>query len=140
MTHCNKIEHTGVVDAVENGSVRVRILRQSACNLCSASAHCGSSETKETTLSLPLQDASSYQKGDNVTVKIDRHAGFRAVFVGFALPLLLLITSFCLTAAATDRLPLQAFVPIIVITSYYLILFLCRQKLNSRFAFEISKV
>lgn len=43
----NKIKHNGVVDGVEEGCVRVRILQSSACSACKVAAHCNASETKE---------------------------------------------------------------------------------------------
>ena len=43
----NKIKHNGVVDGVEDGCVRVRILQSSACSACKVAAHCNTSETKE---------------------------------------------------------------------------------------------
>ena len=53
----NKIKHNGVVDGVEEGCVRVRILQSSACSACKVAAHCNASETKEKIIEVQVADA-----------------------------------------------------------------------------------
>lgn len=64
----NKIKHNGVVDGVEEGCVRVRILQSSACSACKVAAHCNASETKEKIIEVQVADAVKYQQGDSVVV------------------------------------------------------------------------
>ena len=89
----NKIKHAGVVDAVEEGCVRVRILQSSACSACKVAAHCNASETKEKLIEVMDAHASSFQKGDHVMVVADTAVGFRASLYGYRLPLILMVVT-----------------------------------------------
>ena len=77
----NKIKHAGVVDAVEEGCVRVRILQSSACSACKVAAHCNASETKEKLIEVMDAHASCFQKGDHVMVVADTAVGFLDQFL-----------------------------------------------------------
>lgn len=89
----NKIKHNGVVDGVEEGCVRVRILQSSACSACKVAAHCNASETKEKIIEVQVADAVKYQLGDSVVVVADTAVGFRASLYGYLLPLLLMVVA-----------------------------------------------
>ena len=80
----NKIKHNGVVDGVEEGCVRVRILQSSACSACKVAAHCNASETKEKIIEVQVADAVKYQLGDSVVVVADTAGGVCICFVNIS--------------------------------------------------------
>ena len=51
------IKHCGVVDEVEDGCVKVRIVQSSACASCKVASHCNASENKEKVVEVPVETA-----------------------------------------------------------------------------------
>ena len=135
----NKIKHAGVVDAVEEGCVRVRILQSSACSACKMAAHCNASETKEKIIDVMDADASHYQKGDQVMVVADTAVGFRASLYGYLLPLILMVVTLVGVLAATHSEGLAAVSALGILIPYYVLLFLMRNKLRNRLSFTLER-
>lgn len=135
----NKIKHAGVVDAVEEGCVRVRILQSSACSACKVAAHCNASETKEKIIDVMDADASHYQKGDQVMVVADTAVGFRASLYGYLLPLILMVVTLVGVLAATHSEGLAAVSALGILIPYYVLLFLMRNKLRNRLSFTLER-
>ena len=135
----NKIKHAGVVDAVEEGCVRVRILQSSACSACKVAAHCNASETKEKIIDVMDADASHYQKGDQVMVVADTAVGFRASLYGYLLPLILMVVTLVGVLAATHSEGLAALSALGILMPYYVLLFLMRNKLRNRLSFTLER-
>lgn len=135
----NKIKHAGVVDAVEEGCVRVRILQSSACSACKVAAHCNASETKEKIIDVMDADASHYQKGDQVMVVADTAVGFRASLYGYLLPLILMVVTLVGVLAATHSEGWAALSALGILMPYYVLLFLMRNKLRNRLSFTLER-
>lgn len=135
----NKIKHAGVVDGVEGGCVRVRILQSSACSACKVAAHCNASETKEKIIDVMDADASHYQKGDQVMVVADTAVGFRASLYGYLLPLILMVVTLVGFLAATHSEGLAALSALGILMPYYVLLFLMRNKLRNRLSFTLER-
>ena len=135
----NKIKHNGVVDRVEEGCVRVRILQSSACSACKVAAHCNASETKEKIIDVMDADASHYQKGDQVMVVADTAVGFRASLYGYLLPLILMVVTLVGVLAATHSEGLAALSALGILIPYYVLLFLMRNKLRNRLSFTLER-
>jgi len=78
----NKIRHSGIIDSIENSTVRVRILQTSACAACKVAAHCNASESKEKLVDVAVADGSVRRVGDTVTeCSLPRHViGFCIAF------------------------------------------------------------
>ena len=43
----NKISHSGVIDRIDGGHVKVRIVQTSACAACKVAGYCNAAESKE---------------------------------------------------------------------------------------------
>lgn len=135
----NKIKHAGVVDGVEGECVRVRILQSSACSACKVAAHCNASETKEKIIDVMDADASHYQKGDQVMVVADTAVGFRASLYGYLLPLVLMVVTLVAVLTASHSEGLAAVSALGILVSYYVLLFLMRNKLRNRLSFTLER-
>ena len=134
----NKIKHNGVVDGVEEGCVRVRILQSSACSACKVAAHCNASETKEKIIEVQVADAVKYQQGDSVVVVADTAVGFRASLYGYLLPLLLMVVSLVAVLKITQSEGYAAMSALGILIPYYIGLYLLRNKLRNKLSFSIE--
>ena len=134
----NKIKHHGVVDGVEEGCVRVRILQSSACSACKVAAHCNASETKEKIIEVQVADADRYQRGDSVIVVADTAVGFRASLYGYLLPLILMVVSLVAVLKITQSEGYAAVSALGILIPYYIGLYLLRNKLRNKLSFSIE--
>ncbi len=134
----NKIKHNGVVDGVEEGCVRVRILQSSACSACKVAAHCNASETKEKIIEVQVADADRYQQGDSVIVVADTAVGFRASLYGYLLPLILMVVSLVAVLKITQSEGYAAMSALGILIPYYIGLYLLRNKLRNKLSFSLE--
>lgn len=90
------LEERGQVIAVEQGAVRVRVARQSACGSCQARAVCGqgiaqvirSESCHEVRALTDLQ----LQEGDFVVLGVNEELALRSALLVYLMPMLALIT------------------------------------------------
>ena len=134
----NKIKHNGVVDGVEEGCVRVRILQSSACSACKVAAHCNASETKEKIIEVQVADADRYQRGDSVIVVADTAVGFRASLYGYLLPLILMVVSLVAVLKITQSEGYAAVSALGILIPYYIGLYLLKNKLRNKLSFSLE--
>ena len=134
----NKIKHNGVVDGVEEGCVRVRILQSSACSACKVAAHCNASETKEKIIEVQVANADRYQRGDSVIVVADTAVGFRASLYGYLLPLILMVVSLVAVLKITQSEGYAAMSALGILIPYYIGLYLLRNKLRNKLSFSLE--
>ena len=133
-----RIKHSGIVETVGDGVVRVRIEQSSACASCRAANHCSASESKEKTIEV-CQPAGSFRVGDQVTVVASEGVGFRAVLLGFGLPFVVLVVAVWLLMQLTGNESLAALGGIACLLPYYGLLYLFRNKLRRSLRFHIEE-
>ena len=133
------IKHRGVVEKIEGTHVVVRIVQTSACSACSAKGLCNASESKEKQIDVYGVQA-SYRIGEEVVVCGTTSMGIRAVLLAFGVPLLILLLALFVTMRITDGdALLSAFVALLAVMPYYLLVYFMKDKLDRTFSFTIEK-
>ena len=133
-----RISHDGVVDSLEENEVVVKITSYAACNDCHARGACQITETKAKYLRVKTTP-SNFTAGEKVRITISQSHGFRALFLGYVLPFLLVLAAL-LIATASGLSELGAgLVALSVLPPYYIGLKLFRGKLEQRFSFFLQK-
>lgn len=133
------VSHKGKIVAVDNGSVSVEIVSESACASCHAAGLCGMSESVKKIVEVPDRGFGDYHVGDEVEVCLARKAGMKAVLLSYALPaLILLILILSLPKIGFGELATGG-LSILGVAAYYLVLFLCRDRLAEGYEFYIRK-
>lgn len=135
----NKIKHSGIVDSVEGGYVRVRILQSSACSACKVASHCNASETKEKMIDVADVQAASYQPGDPVVVVADAAVGYRASVYGYLLPLVIMVVTLVVVLAITHSEGVAALSALGVLIPYYITIYFLREKIKNKLSFMIER-
>jgi sigma-E factor negative regulatory protein RseC len=138
MHEVNKIEHTGIVQSVEDNFINVSIVSDSACVGCQASGICDVSESEEKVIrTLKSVDVS---KGELVKVLMEKSLGYKALLIGYLLPfiivifLLIFLSSLSVPELTTGLVSLFSLVP------YYLLVYLNKEKIGKKFSFTIKKL
>jgi sigma-E factor negative regulatory protein RseC len=136
----DSISHSGIVQKTTEKSVFVGILSQSACSACHAKGMCSMSETTEKVVEVSSNQANNYKIGEHVEVLMERSMGLLAVFWGYVLPFVILLTALIVVFEMTGSEAWAGFSAIGVLLPYYLILSLFKTNLKNRFGFRIVKV
>ena len=135
------IKHDGVVDSIEGDCIHVRIVQASACAACGAKSLCSAAESKEKIVDVYGADTTAYQVGQRVMVEGAASMGMKAVRLAFLFPLLLLVAAVALVMWLADgNEALAALAALLVLTVYFLLLFVNKKKLAREFTFIIKPI
>ncbi len=136
-----KISHSGIVESVEEGCVKIRILQTSACAACKVAAHCNASESKEKIVDvLNVANTESLKKGDAVVVSTSGDVAGSALLLGFGLPFVVLVAVLVVVLLLTDNEGLAAVSALVALIPYYAVLWLFRDRIRRKMAFELETI
>ncbi|MBR1687438.1 MAG: SoxR reducing system RseC family protein [Prevotella sp.] len=135
----NKIKHTGIVDSIEDGRVRVRIVQTAACAACQVASHCSAAEKKEKLVDIYNERNSQRLKvGDSVTVTASRQTASNALLIAFGLPFVVMVGVLFAVLTLTGNEGWAALAGILALLPYYGVVWLFRERLRQRLAFSIE--
>jgi len=139
MRENTSVEHRGVVESFVNNIVRVGFVSHAACSSCHAKGVCSVSEVDSKYVEVKSA-GSNWEIGESVIILLERKLGFKALWFGYVLPLLVLLTGMIITYAITGKDGLAGLVAIGVLIPYYLLLYLFRGFLTNKFQFTLKKI
>ena len=133
------IKHKGRITAISHGEITVTILTKSACASCEAKGMCNSFEMKDKEVYVNYFGHETWAVGEDVNVTMKPSMGRKAVFVGYVIPLLVLILAMTVAANLTTNEAIIGASSIGAVGIYFLLLWSFRKKLNNTFTFSIEK-
>lgn len=133
----NKIRHSGIIHSVNNDSLQVRILQTSACAGCKVAGHCSASESKEKMIDV-FGNFPESRVGQKVTIVASTQVGIRAVVLGFVVPFVIMVGVLLVLMRLTSSEPLSALLSVVSLIPYYLLLYVCRDRLREKLSFTIE--
>jgi len=131
-----KIVHDGIIDRIENKTVFVRIISQSACASCHSKTMCSVSEMTEKIIEIK-EMVSGHEVGQSVNVVLDRSLGDRAVLLGYFVPFCILMLTLLISSSFLNEL-WAGLLSVAVLFPYYLLLYLFKNRLSKTFSFHID--
>jgi positive regulator of sigma E activity len=132
------IRHDGIIKSVESEVVNVSIVSKSACAACHAKGVCNVSELNEQVLEIPRVKGETYKVGAHVQVSMHKTLGMRAVFLGYILPFLLLLTTLIISFSLLKNDGLAGVMSLAILVPYYAILYRFRDHFRRTFRFRIG--
>lgn len=135
----SKIKHLGIVDNIDGGCVRVRIVQSSACAACHAAGKCNAAESKVKMVDVRTDDTSGLHEGDTVTVSADSGTGTLAVMVCAVMPLVVLVAVLAMVLATTGNEAAAALSGIAALIPYYIMVYLMRGKISEKVVFRLEE-
>lgn len=138
MEQRSTIAHEGIVESISDGHVRVRFTAHSACSACHAKGVCSISNSEEKFVDV-TNTIPGLSEGDPVEVILLQNQGFKAVWLGYGLPLLILLVVIFSFYAITGRDALAALIGIGSLAPYYLVVFLFRKRITRSIQFQLRK-
>ncbi len=136
----NNMQHKGIIDLVSGSHVSVRVNRQTACSSCQMLERCHTSDGGDRFIEVPIFDDDDYKVGDSVLVCADSKVGRLAVFLGFCLPLMLLVSMTVLVRVMTCDDTTAALCGLAALIPYYIVLRFFRLKIQRKVTFRLKKV
>jgi len=140
MQKIDNIEHEGVIIDIDREYISVEILSHAACSSCNAKSMCSLSEAKAKIIQVENKGFTLFQKGERVNVLLKRSLGFKALWISYLIPLLiLLLLLLALSALGIDELSIGAGI-LASLALYYLAVYILRDKIKNEFIFTIEKL
>ena len=132
------IEHTGIIESIQDHRFRILITQQSACSECDVKGACTISGQQEKIVEVESFD-SSFKVGEKVLLAGKNTFGLLAVFLAFVIPfILILITLVSLQSLVSNEI-ISGGIALFILVPYYLILSMFNKRLKTKFNFEIKK-
>ena len=135
------IKHLGIVENINGSRLKVRIVQSSACSSCSVKGHCSASETKEKIIDVYNKNNVPCQVGERVMIVGTTSMGMKAVLLAFVLPFIVLLLALIISLKLTggDE-AVSALVSLGTLVPYYLIIYICRNRLSRSFMFILESI
>ncbi len=139
MSENKNIEHIGVISDIDNNVIKVDINVQSACASCHASAFCGV-DSAGRTIEITKHNNDIYSVGDKVKVLIKESMGFKALFLGYVFPFIVMVVVLIIFISLDFSEGFSGLISILSLIPYYSVLYLFRKRIKKEFNFEIRKI
>ncbi len=133
-----KISHSGVIESVLEGCVKVRIVQTSACTACKIAGHCNASESKVKIVDVFCSNSSDYSVGQDVTVWASKDVANKALLLGFGVPFLLLVSVLMIALKIIGDEGISALIALGALVPYYFALWLMRDRIQHQISFQIE--
>jgi sigma-E factor negative regulatory protein RseC len=136
----NKICHEGIIKNINENKVEVSVISASACASCHSKGLCNLSEIQEKTIDVESNNPTQFNVGDKVNIYMTRTMGNKAVFIGYFLPFIVMMTIIIVLAYFNISELIIGLSTLGVVAVYYFILYLFKNKINKQFSFSVKKI
>ena len=133
-----EITHKGRIVAIDPDITTVEIVAETACASCHAKGLCNLGEEKVKQVLVRTSAWHPHQVGDEVEVVLKKAMGYKAVFIAYGMPLVVLfITLMVLTQLGVGEL-WAGIGAIGAVILCYLVIFLFRNKISKEYSFYLK--
>jgi sigma-E factor negative regulatory protein RseC len=139
MSNSKSIEHKGRIDSIDGNKIIVSFLAMSGCASCHAKGVCTAADMQEKSVDV-YDYTNQYQVGEEVNILLKQTLGFRALFLGYVLPFLLILFFLIVLTIITNNEAVSGLGALSVLVPYYIILFVMRDKIRKKFTFTLNKI
>jgi len=133
------IEHEGTIQGISGDVVRVEIISRSACADCHAKGVCSLPEQASRVIEVE-GSTERFRVGEPVKVVMEYRMGLKAVFWAYILPFLIVLATLFLSSAVTPREDIMGLSALGMLSVYYILLRLFRDRLKKTLIFKIKKL
>ena len=138
MDSSENICHSGIIKTIDKQHIVVSVLSRAACVSCQVKGACSASDIKEKEVEITKWHG-EFAKGEQVEVVSTESQGFRAVFLAYVLPLILMLSELVVVINTTNNEIIAAIGALFILAFYYFVLYLFRQNVMKSMKFEVRK-
>ncbi len=132
------IEHQGVITGLDDKTVKVSLLNVSSCSSCHAKAMCNVSDVDLKEIEV-LRKGKAFKIGEKVRLSYQKSLEFKALFLGYLFPFLLVLCTLIISMAVTGDEPLSGLLSLAILAPYYFSMTFFRDRLNKTFTFTLVR-
>ncbi|MBN1927371.1 MAG: SoxR reducing system RseC family protein [Prolixibacteraceae bacterium] len=132
-----EVTHTGIVKETGKRGIKVDIVVLSGCASCQIKGSCNMAEQTNKELEIEC-DPTPFKTGQKVLIKLRASQGFNAIFLGYLLPFLILISVMILTSTITKDEALTGLVSLASVIPYYIALYFFRNRIKKKFTYVVN--
>ena len=132
------VSHEGVITKINDDSLEIKIVSQSACAACHAKSACTMSDQQEKVLLVPRPEGQEFQLFQKVNVVMGIGQGNQAAVLAYLVPIVLLLAVLFLCLGLGLGEGLSALLGIAALIPYYTVLYILRDKLKKKFEYRIE--
>lgn len=135
------VRHDGIIEAIERGHVRVRIMQAAACAGCKVASRCSTAEAREKLIDVAVAPGSEvhWHVGQQVVVSTAGSMAGKALLLGFGLPLVLMLAVLAVATAAGCSEGTAALAMLGSLIPYYIIIGLLRNRIATQISFQLEE-
>lgn len=133
------VSHTGRIVRITPQVTTVAIEQHGACGSCHAAGLCGMADVTEKAVELPTDPYASYGVGDQVELVLKASMGMKAVWLAYAVPLVVLLAVILGLIAVGVGEVVAGACGIGAVGLYYFVLWLFRDSLRNEYIFTIKR-
>jgi len=134
-----QVEHSGIIKDIRGNEIQVSIINKSSCASCNLKGSCSVSDIQEKIIDVFVSNPDDYSLGEGVDVYYKQSLGFRALFLGYLLPFIIMLFSMIIMVSLSDNELLAGLVSLSSLIPYYLLVYLTRNKIKKTFSFSVKK-
>lgn len=140
MPESAEISHKGTVKSIAGSTATVEIQVSSACATCKATSFCGSSESGSRSIEAHIGPEQNVSVGDEVRVLMTQVMGTKAIVIGYVIPSVVVLAGLFVLIGVGINEGIAALASLVLLTAYYFVLYLLRDKLKKEFNFRIERI
>lgn len=133
-----QITHKGRIVAIDPEITTIEIVAESACASCHAKGLCGLGEEKIKQVQVRTSAWVPRKVGDEVEVVLKKAMGYKAVFIAYGMPLVVLFVVLMLLNALGAGELYAGLGAIGAVALCYLVIFLFRNKISKEYSFFLK--
>lgn len=133
------ISHKGKIVKMTPQATTVAILSSSACGECHAAGLCSVAEMAGKSIEVAPDPYARYQVGDEVEVLLKASMGFKAVWLAYCIPAVLLLAVVLGLLALGAGEVAASIAGLGAVALYYLLLWVFRGRLQNEYVFTIKR-
>ncbi len=133
-----EITHKGRITAIDPEITTIEIISEAACSSCHAKGLCSLGDSKVKEIQVRTSAWTPRQVGDEVEVALRKAMGYKAVFIAYGLPLVVLFAALLILNALGVGELYAGLGAIGAVLLCYLVIFLFRNKLSKEYTFYLK--
>ena len=133
-----EITHKGRIVAIDPEITTIEIISEAACASCHAKGLCGLGEQKVKQVEVRTSAWNPHQIGDEVEVVLKKSMGYKAVFISYGLPLVVLFVALMVLNSLGIGELYAGLGAIGAVILCYFVLFLFRNKISKDYSFFLK--
>ncbi len=132
------IEHAGIIRDIQGNILKIGIKPVSACGACQSKGSCPIPEAIDEKIIDVIDPSSHHAVGDSVTITFEARKGSLAVWIGYLLPLILVILALVAGMAFFHHEIIAGLLALGIMIPYYGILYCLRSRFKQVFIFRLK--